>query len=57
MQGKFLNYGQLHIASHDVIEAAPSTVQALDRTAHSVLLARSQLGHERSLHPHVANTY
>jgi len=30
MQGKFLNYGQLHIASRDVIEAAPSAVQALD---------------------------
>jgi hypothetical protein len=55
MQGKFLNYGQLHIALRDTIEAAPSTLTTLHRAAHNVLSAVLPFGFERSLDPHDPN--
>jgi len=56
MQGKFLNYGQLHIAKRDTNEATPSTLETIDRAVHFVLLAHSSFGRERSVRLHVTNT-
>jgi hypothetical protein len=56
MQGKFLNYGQLHIASHDTNEATTSTFETVDRAVNIIVIAHSPLGLERSVRLHVSNT-
>jgi len=55
MQGKFLNYGQLHIASRDTNEAAPSTLETSDHAARIIHFAHSPFALERSAQLHVTS--